>query len=158
MRVHLRRLVLVASASLLAAACGTDDPGAASTSTSSSTSTPTSTPTSAATSTVLDPDDIVAPGDQAGVVNECAADDGGTNAADTFDEAGLALDDPDRLRFVPLDDPEMVTADEVTWLDPDDIVMGILHEGEAQAFPIDQMTYHHVANTTVAGEPYLVTY
>jgi hypothetical protein len=53
----------------------------------------------------------------------------------------------------------MVTADEVTWLEHDDIVMGILLDsGEAQAFPISQMTYHHVANTTLAGEPYLVTY
>lgn len=107
----------------------------------------------------VDPGDVVAPGDQTGVANECAADDGGTDAAETFDEAGLALDPDGIRRFEPLNDPVMVTADEVTWLEYDDIVMGILLDsGEAQAFPISQMTYHHVANTTLAGEPYLVTY
>ena len=150
-----RPLIVVAVAALVVSACGGDDtidpvatgdtvaPAASSTSTSAPS---------------LDPDDIVVPGDQSGVVDECAADDAGTDAADTFDQAGLALDPVDQRRFVPLDDPEMVAAAEATWLGPDDVVMGILHAGEAQAFPISQMTYHHVANTTVAGEPYLVTY
>lgn len=143
-----RRISLwVAFVALLAASCAADD----------GTGTPPATGGSLPES-VVDADDVVAPGDQTAVVNECAAEQDG-RAADTFDEAGLDLDPDGVRRFVPLDDPEMVTAAEVTWLDPDDIVMGILHEsGEAQAFPIDQMTYHHVANTTVAGEPYLVTY
>ena len=37
--------------------------------------------------------------------------------------------------------------------------MGIVApDGEARAFPVDQMAYHHIANTTLAGEPFLVTY
>jgi len=88
--------------------------------------------------------------------NECASTEEGLDAADTFDEAGL---NARSSRFVPLDDPEMVTAAEVTWLEPDDIIMGVLHEsGEAQAYPVSQMIYHHVANTSIAGEPYVVTY
>ncbi len=62
-------------------------------------------------------------------------------------------------RFVPLDNPVMIPASEVTWLAEDSIVLGVVHpSGEVHAFPADMMAYHHVANTTIAGEPYLVTY
>ena len=78
------------------------------------------------------------------------------SAADSFDESFLSEGQPG---FVPLDDPVMVPASEVTWLADDDVVMGIVHSsGEAQAYPVSQMAYHHIANTTVAGEPFLVTY
>ena len=88
---------------------------------------------------------------------ECVSTEEGLDAADTFDEAGLSA--RGGSRFVPLDDPEMVTAAEVTWLEPDDIIMGVLHDsGEAHAYPVSQMIYHHVANTSIAGEPYVVTY
>ena len=61
--------------------------------------------------------------------------------------------------FVVMDNPLMVEASAVTWLADTDIVMGVLHEsGETHAYPIGQMAYHHIANTTIAGEPYLVTY
>jgi len=62
-------------------------------------------------------------------------------------------------RFVPLDDPVMIPASQATWLAPDSIVLGVVHpSGEVQAFAADMMAYHHIANTTIAGEPYLVTY
>jgi hypothetical protein len=78
-------------------------------------------------------------------------------AGDTFDSAGL-LEGPRGL-FVPFTDPEMVAGAEADWIHPDDIVLGVTHpSGEAQAFPISQMAYHHIANITIAGEPYLVTY
>lgn len=61
--------------------------------------------------------------------------------------------------FVPLDDPVMVPAAEASWLAPDEIVLGVVHpSGEAHAFSASMMAYHHIANTTIAGEPYLVTY
>ncbi len=71
-----------------------------------------------------------------------------------FDPAGLRVG----AGFVVLDDPGMVPAQEAWWLDDEDIVLGVHQNGEAQAFPIMQMAYHHIANTTVGGEPYLVTY
>lgn len=53
----------------------------------------------------------------------------------------------------------MVEASRATWLDADDVVLGLVTpNGTAQAFPIRQMAYHHIANTTIDGEPYLVTY
>lgn len=65
---------------------------------------------------------------------------------------------PERLRFVALTDPKMVPAAQANWLNPDDEILGIVHDGEAQAFPLKQMAFHHVVNTKVGGEPYLITY
>jgi len=79
------------------------------------------------------------------------------SAGDQFSGAGRA--GGDRSGFVVLDDPPMVSAADVTWLTGDDVVLGIVGpNGETQAFPANQIAYHHIANTTVAGEPYLVTY
>lgn len=78
------------------------------------------------------------------------------NAGASFDEDGL---NTDTVVFVALDDPRMVPVSEVDWIDDDDIVLGFVHaSGEAHAFPTAQMSFHHVANITVAGTPYLVTY
>ncbi len=78
-------------------------------------------------------------------------------ADDTFDEDYLVPGAG--AYFVPLDDPVLIEATEATWLEPGDIVMGVVGEnGEAQAYPVDQMAYHHIANTNLAGEPFVVTY
>ena len=74
----------------------------------------------------------------------------------SFDESYLSLG-PGRS-FPVLDDPPMIPASSVSWLDGDDVVLGVVRDGEAQAFPAAQLAFHHVVNTTVAGEPYLVTY
>ena len=79
------------------------------------------------------------------------------NAADTFDSDFLQAGRGSN--FVPMDDPTMVPAAEVTWLNEDTVVMGVAHtSGESHAYPVGQMAYHHIANTTIAGEPFLVTY
>ena len=74
----------------------------------------------------------------------------------SFDESYLSLG-PGRS-FPVLDDPPMVPASSASWLDADDVVLGVVRDGVAQAFPAAQLAFHHVVNTTVAGEPYLVTY
>ena len=61
-------------------------------------------------------------------------------------------------RFVPLDNPDVVTADAATFLQPDDRVLGVTVNGESRAYPINMMTYHHVANDVVGGLPVLVTF
>lgn len=79
------------------------------------------------------------------------------SASDSFDAAGLS--DRGGSRFVPMDNPIMVPASEVSWLNDDSIVMGVTHSsGVSHAYPVGQMAYHHIANTTIAGEPFLVTY
>ena len=78
------------------------------------------------------------------------------SAGANFDESRLDTEPPP---FIALDDPLMVPASQADWLDGDDIVLGFVHDsGEAYAFPTSQMSFHHVANITVAGEPYLVTF
>ena len=61
-------------------------------------------------------------------------------------------------RFVPLDNPEFVSADEATFLEPDDRVLGLTVGGESRAYPISMMTFHHVANDELGGLPVLVTF
>ena len=61
-------------------------------------------------------------------------------------------------RFVPLDNPAFVSADEATFLTPDDRVLGVAIGVESRAYPISMMTFHHVANDELAGLPVLVTF
>ncbi len=89
----------------------------------------------------------------------------GNASTTTLDPGAAGTFDFDYLRlgagasFVPLDDPVMVPATEVDWLRPDSIILGVVHpSGAIHAFPADMLAYHHIANTTIAGEPYLVTY
>ncbi len=75
---------------------------------------------------------------------------------------GLAPGAPDGAgrisRFVPLDNPEVVSAAEATFLEPDDRVLGLDIGGESRAYPISMMTFHHVANDELGGLPVLVTF
>ena len=78
-------------------------------------------------------------------------------ADETFDESYLNA--RGSSRFPSLDDPVLIAGSTATWIKPDDVVMGIVSDsGEAQAYPVNQMIYHHVANTRLAGEPFVVTY
>ena len=70
------------------------------------------------------------------------------------DAAGLGRNS----RFVPLDNPEVVSADAATFLQPDDRVLGLTVGGESRAYPISMMTFHHVANDVLGGLPVLVTF
>ncbi len=73
-----------------------------------------------------------------------------------FDEDGLSLGQGSQ--FVVLDEPRFVPAADAVWLDPRDVIIGVSHKGENRAYPVRQMAFHHIANDTIVGEPYLVTY
>ena len=60
--------------------------------------------------------------------------------------------------FPPLDDPAVVPAAAASWMRGDDLVLGAVRGDESRAYPLFMMTFHHVANDTLAGEPYLVTF
>ncbi len=60
--------------------------------------------------------------------------------------------------FVPLDNPAVVQASEADYLEPSDRVLGVEVNGESRAYPLNMMTYHHVANDVVGGSPVLVTF
>ena len=60
--------------------------------------------------------------------------------------------------FPPLDYPAVVRAADAAWMAPDDLVLGALQNGEARAYPIFMMSFHHVANDRLGGQPYLVSF
>jgi hypothetical protein len=63
-----------------------------------------------------------------------------------------------RSPFVPLDNPEFLIAADALFLGDDNLVMGLNIEGQARAYPIGMVYYHHVVNDNVGGRPMLVTY
>jgi hypothetical protein len=77
-------------------------------------------------------------------------------ATTTFNEDGFFPSA--RTQFISLDDPVMIPAAQATWLKPGELVIGVVQNGDARAYPISQAAYHHIINDTIGGEPYLVTY
>lgn len=73
----------------------------------------------------------------------------------TFDEGRFK---PNAGTFPALTDPAVVPAEEARWLDDDTLVLGATQNGEARAYPIFQLQFHHVANDTLGGKPYLITF
>ena len=64
-----------------------------------------------------------------------------------------------QTQFVPLDEPAYVSRDQASEnIKNTSYVLGVANNGEARAYPLDMMWYHHIANDTVGGEPWLVTY
>ena len=63
-----------------------------------------------------------------------------------------------RTPFVPLDQPVFLAAIESDYLPDGDLVLGLEWLGEARAYPIRMLTYHHIVNDIVAGRPVLITY
>ncbi len=59
---------------------------------------------------------------------------------------------------MPLDDPTFLTAHETEYFGDEELVLGVEFAGEARAYPVRMLRYHHVVNDTVRGEPLLVTY
>lgn len=73
-----------------------------------------------------------------------------------FDQDGLAIGPGSG--FVALNNPAVIPGTQASWLDSDELVLGVIVGDEARAYPISQMAYHHIANDQIDGEPYLVTY
>ena len=64
-----------------------------------------------------------------------------------------------QTQFVPLDEPAYVSRDQASAnIKNASYVLGVANNGEARAYPLDMMWYHHIANDTIGGEPWLVTY
>lgn len=60
--------------------------------------------------------------------------------------------------FAPQTTMAHVDAAKATFVKPDDLVMAVVRQGVAIAYPIRQLGYHHIANDLVAGEPIVATY
>jgi hypothetical protein len=95
---------------------------------------------------------------------QAALGDGGSSPAPTIQSSGIMASQNSfggfnrRSPFVPLDDPEFLTAEDASFLGDDNLVMGLYIEGQSRAYPIGMVYYHHVVNDTVDGRPMLITY
>jgi hypothetical protein len=60
--------------------------------------------------------------------------------------------------FNPLPNPQYATAGETDFVDGADMVLAVDNNGEAAAYPVRQLAYHHVVQDVVGGAPIVATY
>jgi uncharacterized membrane protein YhaH (DUF805 family) len=60
--------------------------------------------------------------------------------------------------FNPLANAGYVSANAATFMADSDLVMAVARNGEAAAYPIRQLAYHHLVQDTIGGVPIVVTY
>jgi uncharacterized protein DUF3179 len=60
--------------------------------------------------------------------------------------------------FRPLPLPQFVEAARADHVAADDLVLGVQIAGQARAYPIRAMAYHHLVNDVIAEEPIVATY
>ena len=60
--------------------------------------------------------------------------------------------------FNPLPNPDYARVGEAGFIADGDMVMAVEINGDAVAFPVRQMAYHHVVNDVVGGKPITATY
>ena len=63
-----------------------------------------------------------------------------------------------KARFRPLAAPDRGEALAKAGLDPDEALLLLARRGAVKTFLLKQMTYHHVAQGEVKGEPYLISF
>jgi hypothetical protein len=57
-----------------------------------------------------------------------------------------------------IDNPRFESVRHNQWLQDDDIVIGLVHEGVAKAYPLRILNYHEVVNDEFAGDAIAITY
>lgn len=57
-----------------------------------------------------------------------------------------------------IDQPEFIPADEVDFLDPDDLVLSLTHSGKTRAYPTRILDRHEIVNDRFGSTPIAVTY
>jgi hypothetical protein len=73
--------------------------------------------------------------------------------------AWLARQNHFEWMFNPLENPSYASgAEAAAFLDPSDMVIAVELRGDAVAYPVRQMGYHHVLNDQVGGVPIVSTY
>ena len=60
--------------------------------------------------------------------------------------------------FSPLEETRFAAITEVDHLTPEDMVLGVVVNGEARAWPVGMLAYHHIVNDEVGGVPLVATY
>ncbi|OFW16637.1 MAG: hypothetical protein A3F69_03445 [Acidobacteria bacterium RIFCSPLOWO2_12_FULL_66_10] len=65
---------------------------------------------------------------------------------------------PFEWKFNPLPEAQFAPARDAAFAERGDLVLTVNVNGDAAAYPIRQLAYHHLVNDTVGGEPAVVTY
>ena len=60
--------------------------------------------------------------------------------------------------FNPLPNPAYAKSNDAAFVGDSDMVMAVENQGEAVAYPIRLMAYHHLVQDTVGGTPLVATY
>lgn len=60
--------------------------------------------------------------------------------------------------FAPLPDARFARAAEASAVAPDDMVLAVMSGGDAVAYPVRQIAYHHLVEDSVGGVPIVATY
>jgi hypothetical protein len=60
--------------------------------------------------------------------------------------------------FAPMPKPGFVRAAEADFVAPGDMVLGVAIGGDAAAYPVRELAYHHVVNDAAGGTPIVATY
>jgi hypothetical protein len=61
-------------------------------------------------------------------------------------------------KFNPLAHARYARASDAKFVDPQDVVLAVALNGEAAAYPVRQLAYHHLVQDVVGGVPLVVTY
>ena len=65
---------------------------------------------------------------------------------------------PYTLAFKPLPNPEFIGNDQVDFVEDHEMMLAVEINGEAAAYPLRQVGFHHVINDVVGDTPIAVTY
>jgi Protein of unknown function (DUF3179) len=60
--------------------------------------------------------------------------------------------------FIPMGTTASVPAAEASWVEGRDPVLAVAFNGDAAAYPVRQLAYHHIVQDLVGGVPVAVTY
>jgi hypothetical protein len=61
-------------------------------------------------------------------------------------------------KFNPLAHAQYAAASDAKFVDPQDVVLAVSLAGDAAAYPVRQLAYHHLVQDVVGGVPLVVTY
>ena len=71
--------------------------------------------------------------------------------------AWFARQNPFEWMFNPVPRPQFVAAEQATFIAPNDLVLSVSVNGDAAAYPIRQLAYHHLVNDRIGRAPAVVT-
>ena len=76
----------------------------------------------------------------------------------TLPEGSLVSGGPPRDGIPSIDKPRYVSAADATFMQPDDVVLGLVMDNAAIAYPRHILNWHELVNDVIGGEPVLISY